>query len=329
MIKWLVPTLAHKASSRLLGRAQAQHWKMAIRVGSRRVWDGNDALDLDGFSWIDTHPGHLYADPFLIKQRDRTWLFYEHYVYSDRRAVIDVAEIDETGQLVAPRLALRRPYHLSFPYVFEHDGEMFMIPETGGRKTIELYRAVNFPDDWKLEKVLLSNVWAVDTAIWHDGNLWWLFPTVKESPGGANFLYLFYSSELTGNWKPHPANPVCADVRNARGAGKIFVQNGKLLRPSQDCSARYGYRLNFHEIVTLHPERYEENNAVTIDTSWHPGLIGIHTYNQSPGVEVVDGCFYATRAETGGFTSVDIAPADQGIEPEHVMQMGGVENTTV
>jgi hypothetical protein len=32
-----------------------------------------------------------------------------------------------------PVLALREPFHLSFPFVFEHRGEHYMVPETLAR----------------------------------------------------------------------------------------------------------------------------------------------------------------------------------------------------
>ncbi len=307
MIAWLAPKIAGKVARRLVTGARAEHWRMAIRVGEQRLLRSG-VPDTSGFRWISSPPGHLYADPFLIRREGQIWLFYEHYEYAARRAVIDCAAVLPDGALSEARVALRRNYHLSFPQVFEYGGEIFMVPETGGNRTVELYRAVHFPHEWKLEKVLASNLWAVDTAIWHDGEFWWFFSTLKESRAEGTMLFLFFSRELTGEWKSHPANPICADVRTVRGAGPIFRQDGRLLRPSQDGSVRYGYRLNFQEITTLNPEEYCEQALLTLDPTTWEGLVGLHTYSQCAGAEAIDGCTLATAAETGGYTSAVIAP---------------------
>lgn len=310
MIRWLLPKMAGKAIRRLRRSSRSEHWQMAIRVGSRRLWTGDQRPNTDGFQWVRSEPGHLYADPFLIRHQGRTWLFYEHYRYSEQRAVIDCGEVLADGQLVDSGQALQRNHHLSFPHVFEHAGEVFMIPETGGNRTVELYRATRFPYEWKLEKVLLAGHWIVDTAVWHDGQFWWFFTTMKEPRGEGTALVLFYSDELTGEWRYHPRNPICTDVRKIRGAGAIFRQANRLLRPSQDGSVRYGYRLNFHAITTLNPEEYREERVFTLDPAEWAGLVGVHTYNQSSGVEVIDGCVLATQEETGGYASAVIAPKD-------------------
>lgn len=311
MARWLVPKLSGKTMRRALRLGGPEHWRMAVRVGPRRLWNNVTGGDTDGFKWIDSPPGHLYADPFLIRRRDRPWIFYEHYHYAEKRAVIDCAELLPDGQLGEPRVALRRNYHLSFPHIVEHDGDVFMIPETGRNRTVELYRAIRFPDEWKLEKVLLSGHWAVDTAVWHDGHRWWFFATMKESRGEGSMLMLFHASELTGEWQLHPMSPICTDIRAIRGAGAIFEQDGKLLRPSQDGSVRYGYRLNLQEIVALNPEEYEEKPLFTLHPSEWPGTMGVHTYNQCAGAEVLDGCIRATAAATGGHDGLSIAPTDE------------------
>lgn len=267
------------------------HWKMALRTGGGPLLREPEGPNFQGFRWIDSPPGHFYADPFLCQRDGRTWLFYEHYRYPLEIADLDVAEVLPDGSLGESHRVLRRPYHLSFPQVFEHDGEMYMLPETGGNRTVELYRATRFPYEWTLDRVLLEGHHAVDTAVWKGEDRWWFFSTLKDPRGGCGFLVLFSASHLHGEWSYHPANPICSDVRAARGAGAIFRQDGRLLRPSQDCSVRYGYRLNFHEITRLNPKEYEERTLRTI----HPeelggGFNGIHTYNRVGSFEVIDGC---------------------------------------
>lgn len=313
LLGWLAPKLASKVVRRITGTPRTAHWQMAVRVGDGRLW-GDDALNTDGFRWIESPPGYLYADPFLIRHNSRTWLFYENYSYSEQRAVIDCGEVLADGTVSESRSVLRRPYHLSFPQVFQYGEDFFMVPETAGNRTVELYRAVRFPDEWKLEKVLYSGAPAVDTAVWHDGTFWWFFSTLKEARGDGYMLFLFFSRELDGEWQSHPANPICTDVRYARGAGSLFRQNGRLLRPNQDCSVRYGYRLNCQEVITLTPDSYAEKPLFTLDPSTWSGMIGVHTYNRCPGAEVIDGCILASMAQTGGYESAAVASGRAGLQ---------------
>jgi len=146
-----------------------------------------------------------------------------------------------------------------------------MIPESGANSTVELYRAIRFPEKWKLEKVLFEGR-AVGTTTWHQNDLWWLFTTLAETPGHCVMQLLIYSHSLTGDWKYHPANPISTDVRHARGAGAIFCHAGGLVRPTQDCSRNYGYSFTFKEILSLSPITYEERRGPTVNPSWSRAL---------------------------------------------------------
>ena len=68
--------------------------------------------------------------------------------------MISCAEVLPGGGLGPVRTCLERDYHFSYPMVFEHDGDVFMVPESALNGTVELYRATRFPHEWTLEKVL-------------------------------------------------------------------------------------------------------------------------------------------------------------------------------
>jgi hypothetical protein len=179
---------------------------------------------------------------------------------------------------------------MSYPFLFEHDGEHYMIPETAENRRIELYRATNFPGEWQLERILLEDIEAVDATLFRrDGHLW-LFANVGDSGGPTvDELFLFRADSLDGEWTPHPMNPVVSDVRRARPAGRLFERDGTLIRPGQDCSRRYGSAVVLNEITVLTPERYEEATLGRIDPAWWKGNLGSHTYNFDGRIEVVDG----------------------------------------
>jgi len=213
-----------------------------------------------------------------------------------------VAEVMADGRLGSAETCLDTGRHLSYPHVFRHAGEHFMIPESGADHEVVLYRATEFPHRWTREHVLQRGLFAVDTtALEHEGR-WWFFATVGERPGGEVELMLFSSDTLTGAWTLHPASPVCSDVLRSRGAGAILGDAGRLLRPSQSCAPVYGHSLRFNEILRLNPREYAERTVRTIGPTWADGLIGTHTFNRAGRHEAVDACdlLPATAPEVRG-----------------------------
>ena len=201
-----------------------------------------------------------------------------------------MAEVFPDGTLGPHETCLDTGRHLSYPHVFEHAGEHFMIPESGADHEVVLYRSTDFPRGWKRERVLQRGLFAVDTTgLEHEGR-WWFFATVGERPGGEVELLLFSAESLTGEWTLHPANPICSDVLRSRGAGAILTDGGRLVRPSQSCAPVYGHSLLFNEITTLNPRDYAERTYRTIRPTWARGLIGTHTYNRAGRHEAVDAC---------------------------------------
>lgn len=288
MLKWLGPVLIRKSFLRVVRRPRIEHWRLAFRSGQTLPDTQAAALDLRGFRWIDSPKGRFYADPFLIEESGKVWVFFEDLDYSTQRGAISCAEVQKAG-IGPPITVLERPYHLSYPCIFRDGNNIYIIPESGSNGTIELYRCVSFPDKWEFEKELFK-ARAVDTNIWIEDGVYWFFSTFQEARGLATQLWLFSANTLTGDWTPHPANPISTDVRNSRNAGAIFRHNGKLFRPSQDCSKHYGYSFTLNEIVVWDQTQYQEKPMMTVDPVWAPGLVATHSYANIGDLEVIDGC---------------------------------------
>jgi hypothetical protein len=235
----------------------------------------------------------FWADPHAVRIGDRHYVFIEEYVFAKKRGHIAMLEFDARGELLStePRTVLTRPYHLSYPFIFHHDNAWYMIPETAERKTVELYRARKFPDDWQLVAILLEGVQAYDaTLIEHDGR-WWMFASVTETDGASSTdeLFVFFAdSPLSTNWTPHPLNPVVSDCKSARPAGRIERIGGELIRPSQNGLYRYGYGLNFAKIDVLTTDDYREHIISTVAPTWSNDVVGIHSYTRAGDLHVVD-----------------------------------------
>ena len=246
-----------------------------------------DDGSMAGFRWIESPPGHFYADPWLVNSAGKIWLFFEDFVYVKDRGAIACAEVLPDGRIGTPYTVLLRDYHLSYPCVFEYGGEHYMVPESKTTGAVELYRAKRFPYEWEMATVLFRGK-AVDTTVWVNGNRCWFFVTVVGERGVGSTLLLFSSNCPMGKWTYHPANPISTDVRTVRSAGAVFRRDGKLYRASQDCSIGYGSSFTLHEITSWSDTEYTERPALTVDASWFQGT-GSHTYARCEGMEAVDG----------------------------------------
>ncbi len=113
---------------------------------------------------IPSPKNRFLADPFLIKRDNDHYCFVEDYNYSKKKGIISVHKINSFGSKEIG-IALSEDFHLSYPYLFEYQGELFMCPETSQKKEIRLYKCFDFPLGWKFYKTIMSNVSAVDTGI--------------------------------------------------------------------------------------------------------------------------------------------------------------------
>jgi hypothetical protein len=271
--------LSTRAVSRTLEKLSSfQQWMLAYRIKNGE------------FRYLIPESGHFWADPFPLKVNGKYYIFFEDYVYSAGRAHISVIEVDQNGIVSGPTEALKLDSHLSYPFVFEWQGDYYMIPETGDRDVVELYRAVNFPFEWQPVKVLIEANCPLDATVIEADHRWWMFVNIQEEGATVNWdeLHLYYSESLLGPWKPHARNPIVSDVRSARPAGRLFWSNNVLYRPSQDSSRSYGYAMTINEVESLTPEHYSEKEVHKILPVWDRRTIGVHTFNCVADITVID-----------------------------------------
>lgn len=239
-----------------------------------------------------------WADPHVITKDDKFYIFIEEVLYRTGKGHISVIEMDKKGICQKPVKIIEKPYHLSYPFIFEWESKFFMVPESKQNKTVELYECVKFPYEWKFKKNIMENIKAVDATPFYYQNKWWLFMNIIENNGASSLdeLFLFYSDDIFNDqWTPHPKNPIATDVRSARPSGKIFKRGGKIIRPSQNCAHRYGYGLKFNEIIKLNETEYEEMEIGSVEPNWNNKIIATHTFNSVNGLTVADAMIIRPR----------------------------------
>ena len=234
----------------------------------------------------------LWADPFILEAEGRVWLFVEELIYRNQRAHISAMEYDpETQSFGPPEPVLVCDYHLSYPNVFEYDGQYWMIPESSENRQVELYTTDELPGPWKLHSVLMENTNAVDATLYQKDGRWWMFCGIAEVDGGTTWdeSFLFSTEDFRQpDWEPHPVSPIVSDARRARPAGSVFMHNGMPVRPSQDCSRQYGYGLRLNEITELSSSSYQEREIGYVTPDWSPDVYGVHHICVHDTVTVMD-----------------------------------------
>ena len=261
-----------------------EQWALAYRF---RTGPGDMNNTLYRFKNLSPPKDRFWADPCAIKAGDHYYIFLEEYLNETRKGHISVVELDRKGVVSGPTTVLERDYHLSYPFVFEWNNDYYMVPESAGNKTVELYRATSFPFEWKLEKVLMTDVRAKDATLAEVDGVWWMFVSIAEH-SIPDELYLFSAASPLGPWTPHPRNPVKSDVRGSRPAGGLFNWNGELYRPAQDSSGRYGYAISINKVTQLDQEGFREEQVSRILPNWNKKLLATHTISIAGDLTVVD-----------------------------------------
>jgi hypothetical protein len=217
------------------------------------------------------------ADPFMIRI-DGTWyLFFEILNQMSERGEIGLATSKDALTWTYQRRVLAEPFHLSYPYVFESQGEFFMVPETFQTDTIRLYKADSFPFQWSFVSTLIIGKDLVDPSIAHYRDKWWLFASSGIHPFRAENLHLFYADDLLGTWQEHHKSPVIrGNMKIARPGGRVINYEDKLFRYAQDCAQTYGRQVGAFEITDLTQDRYSER-AVSEEPIVKPAK---HGWNQ-------------------------------------------------
>ncbi len=244
--------------------------------------------------WLpDPGPWRYLADPFGIRRGDATHVFVEAFDYRTKHAVIEHHEFGPGLLWRSKQTALARPFHLSYPFVVEDAGQVFMIPESQRNGEIALYRARKFPGEWVRETALLRDVRGAEASVLcHDG-IWWMFFTiVGPKARDQRELHVAHAGKLTGPWTLHRQNPIVEDRAGARPGGTPFVgADGAVVLPVQDCSRTYGGAIRFLRFKTLAPGRIEvEHLPSTLagDLVSDSHRDGLHTLSACGRVTLID-----------------------------------------
>lgn len=242
-------------------------------------------------TWLPPQkPFCFIADPFGITRGNSHTIFAEGYDYRNKRGKIVFYEYSERMELLRSGDALVKPFHLSYPYLIEHAGEVYMLPEAHRGGGLTLYRARKLPDDW--EPVCdLPFASAIDASIVRHNDLWWMFYAVAGKNNEAmRELHVASAPALTGPWQQHARNPVHVSVASARMGGTPFSYEGKLYLPTQDCTNTYGGAVSLVRVDTLTQSEFTCSVVRNLPPAqgFAPFTDGFHTLSSFGELTLID-----------------------------------------
>lgn len=234
----------------------------------------------DNFDW---------ADPFVIQVGGLYYIYFENIDLRIIRGKLSCVIFDGKS-FSEPVDILKTPYHLSYPYIFQDDNRLYMVPESGENKTIDLYECTDFPYGWTKRKTLINNIAAVDSNIIQINGVYYMLTSIKKDNEYDNYdnLHMFYSDSLEGEWNEFDFNPVASNAHFSRNAGGFIRRGDTLLRCSQNCAPHYGYGITLRKIEALSKNEFVESTHSQIVPSWDNKIAGVHTLNHAPGLTVAD-----------------------------------------
>ena len=273
------------------------HWRVCWRHCNDSSVLTSHALEPDTWTQLPDPGFHFYADPFPAQHNGRQFVFFEDLDHHTGKGIISAIEFGPAGPVGPVFPVLEESWHMSYPFVFEHEGHHWMIPETSANNTVSLYRADRFPGRWTKEAdILTGREYSDATIVKHDGRLW-MFVTVRQAGAGSwsDALHVFHSDSLFGPWQSIVDGPVIIDATTARSAGCMVHLNGQIWRPVQDCTTGYGTGIGLCQVTRLDTQGFEQSLKATIrpPSKWPGGRL--HTLNRLGNLELIDGSAYSPK----------------------------------
>ncbi|MDO4572740.1 MAG: hypothetical protein Q4C13_05170 [Clostridia bacterium] len=268
-----------------------EYWVCALR---RLDADERAELTDDGMlhAYEPLRPGarHWCADPFLFEREGKTYLFCELMRRGSKVAAIGCAEI-KNGRPGPIRPVLRAGFHLSYPAVFEHGGEVYMLPESRPTKNLTLWRATRFPVRWEQCAVLLEGREIADATPYWDGRGWTLFIYEPDDEHNVRRLYTAALDPEKGALGPLKLR---AEYREkiGRPAGFPLRIGSRIILPTQVGVRHYGEAIAYRELI-VNSRCFAERDCgrlspACVRVRGYRHILGIHTVNRLGELEAID-----------------------------------------
>ncbi|WP_114228045.1 MULTISPECIES: glucosamine inositolphosphorylceramide transferase family protein [Sphingomonas] len=266
-------------------------WRSAIACAPFATIVARGSLAGERLVWLpDPGPFRFLADPFGLWRDDRLHIFVEAYDYRVRIGTIEALTYSSDLHLLDRSTVLAEPWHLSYPIVFEAEGETWLLPEAhrGGGST--LYRATDFPHGWTAAADLKLPEVPVDaTPVFHQGRWWLLYCPATSEFAKQGVLHAAWADHPRGPWTPHPANPIRTGLDGSRPAGRAISDGETIVLPVQDCRRTYGGATRILSLkISPTAASHTLGPAIAPPAGIAPFDRGLHTLSEAGSVTLFD-----------------------------------------
>ena len=199
-----------------------------------------------GNKWrlAEVHGDQWCADPFIYQDGEDRFIFVEQYLKEKNKGCIGYFKFVDDIPL-NQGIVIENNYHMSYPDVFKYKDRFYMIPETSANRTVDIYMAESFPNKWIKIKTLIQGEKLVDSTVYEDGGAYYLI-SYKLSDNEVRV----YSLDME-NLEVKLISKKQYTKNTGRPGGRLFIEDGKLMRPAQDCSKKYGESLIIYQVDYL------------------------------------------------------------------------------
>ena len=269
-----------------------EQWSVGVARVAASAMEGVPDLSgtPDAVQWMVPPDDRFFADPQLVTHDGQRTLFFEEKV-GDAPGMIVAAPVADDGSVRLDQrvTALRTDFHLSFPFVVEHEGAPYLLPEQAATWRVVLYRCIRFPDRWEPWVVLLDGFQGADPVLHQHEGHWYLFVSDATQGNHDNHLQLFVAPTIAGPYRRHPASPVRFGLRGSRMAGALRRTPEGLVRLGQECHEQYGGSISVFLVEALTPTTYRERFLRRLPPIPGAFPMAMHTHSASDGLLAVDG----------------------------------------
>jgi hypothetical protein len=266
-----------------------KQWGIGFLKGSIADIIRNKKTELS-FEWMSLEDKTIsHADPFIFKTDDgRINILFESVSSYNLNGKISLMVCNDLLDPVLEKVVLDTNAHLSYPYVYNENGKIYVFPESAFSGTLCCYEFDQVKRSFVNKKEIIK-LPLLDSTILKFENRYWLFATMLGETFNSD-LHIFYSNSLLGPYKAHEGNPVKKQLNGARPAGNFIEVDGNIYRPAQNCSNYYGESITINKIKTLTTTQFEEEEYMIIEPNKNDEFnYGIHTINAVDDIIIVDG----------------------------------------
>ena len=220
---------------------------MSFRKTLRKAFIGGDwyvcykKKDSSSYILISNPPKKWIADPFIYEHDGKLLILGEFYSKSKELGEIYCGLI-EGDRIVNHTLLIETKTHMSYPFIFNFNQKMYLMPENSQAGRLALYQIdLNTLEVSYLHDILI-NTDLVDCSILQLKDNIYVIGYSERKKQLASFLLdsnLYCHSDFF--WFP--------EDHTSRPAGRAIIRNHMLLQPFQNNSKKYGESIIIKEVI--------------------------------------------------------------------------------